>query len=516
MDNLNHSPQAVKPVQIQPLKTLVFAVSVATLSACQSFTQIENPSAQVDLDRTYLSDQANAEALNYRTYFTDPKLVAVIDQALSDNRSLKSAVAAVSEVQARYDIAKVSNLPTLALSSQYQRQGDFGGSESSSTNPLLGNISTPSNQYTAQLALSAYEIDFWDKIKNLKDQALSLFLSTNFAKESAQVSLISQTAQTWVSYSYALAQVRLAEQTLDNQLNALDLNRKRLNAGIDSGLSVVQAQTQVENARLSLDQALTQVKQTQNALELLVGGKVDPSLLPPAAIDRITRKRGSTPISSEVLLLRPDVRQSEFELLAAGANIGVARGAYYPSVTLFGSTGTATTQADKLFTAPTLSWTLGSSVNLPLFDFGRRKANLKVAKAQATQTLYNYEQAILTALREVGDVVAFDERIESRLNSQSRLVAAADRSLELSDLRFRAGLDSYLNVLDAQRFLFQSRQSALVLKQQALTNEIVMFQVLGGNDGVVDFRPERVERSFGPAGDPDRSAIKDFFGNLFS
>ena len=515
MDNLKHSPQAAKPVQKQPLKTLVFAVSVATLSACQSFTQIENPSAQVDLDRTYLSDQANAEALNYRTYFTDPKLVAVIDQALSDNRSLKSAVAAVSEVQARYDIAKVSNLPTLALSSQYSRTGDYGGDPQTITDVVQEVFPTP-NQYSAQLALSAYEIDFWGRVKNLKDQALSLFLSTNFAKESAQVSIISQTAQTWVSYSYALAQVRLAEQTLDNQLNALDLNRKRLNAGIDSELSVVQAQTQVENARLSLDQALTQVKQTQNALELLVGGKVDPSLLPPAAIDRITRKRGSTPISSEVLLLRPDVRQSEFELLAAGANIGVARGAYYPSVTLFGSTGTATTQADELFTAPTLSWTLGSSVNLPLFDFGRRKANLKVAKAQATQTLYNYEQAILTALREVGDVVAFDDRIESRLNSQSRLVAAADRSLELSDLRFRAGLDSYLNVLDAQRFLFQSRQSALVLKQQALTNEIVMFQVLGGNDGVVDFRPERVERSFGPAGDPDRSAIKDFFGNLFS
>ena len=233
-------------------------------------------------------------------------------------------------------------------------------------------------------------------------------------------------------------------------------------------------------ARLALAENRTQLAQIKNGLDLLVGTPVSAELLPSPAEKSIAPSLPYTQISSETLLNRPDVRQAELQLLAAGANIGVARAAFYPNISLFASSSSVSTELSDLLSSGSFNWGLGASLNLPLFDFGRRKANLEVAKAQANQALTGYEQSILTAFKEVADTRAFDAQIDERLSALQSFASASDETYRLSNLRYKSGLSSYLNVLDAQRGAFASRQQLLALEQSKIINSIVTYQVLGG------------------------------------
>jgi len=284
-----------------------------------------------------------------------------------------------------------------------------------------------------------------------------------------------------LDYAFAHAQLKLAEQTLATQLNAYQLNQKRFDAGTDSEIPLRQAQISVETARHDAANYQTQVLQAQNLLNLLVGQQFPVHLLPQQPIKNIsTNAVLSTGLSSDLLNNRPDLKLAEYQLHETGANITVAKAALFPSIRLTGSAGYASTQLSDLFKSGNGIWSIGPSLDLPIFDWGTRQANLKISKIEQQIALSNYEKSIQSAFKEVNDSLATRAYMDERITAQQRLVDAANRNYKLSNTRFRAGIDSYLSVLDAQRSHYAAEQSLLLLEQARLNNQIELYKVLGG------------------------------------
>lgn len=461
--------------QTKHIKLLCLSLGLLALQGCQSLIgTTPTPNAQVSLggydEFGNVISTANTKSLadaRWQSFYADARLKELIALGLENNRDLQSAALNIQKARAQYQISDNQDIPTIAANAGYTRSGDFKGNARDS--------------YSVGLGMSAYEFDFWGRIRSLKEQALANYFATGYAKDSAQIALVSQIAQSWVGLSYAEAQLALAQKTLKSQEKSLDLNSKRFKAGIDPELTVVQARSQVAAAKLSIATSKTQIKQAKNALNLLVGQPVPGHLLPQAKVSSITHERVfNAGLPSQLLTYRPDIRGAELQLKAAGANIDAARAAYYPAISLTGNVGASSGELDKLFESGSFSWSLGPSITLPIFDAGRRDANLAVAEVGQQQALVNYEKSIQTAFKEVADVLAERATLSERISAQRQLLKSSERNYELSQLRFKAGIDSYLNVLDAQRALFNSEQALLNLQQSDLISQIKLYQVLGG------------------------------------
>ena len=341
---------------------------------------------------------------------------------------------------------------------------------------------TEINASTWRVGLSSsYELDFWGRVASLKDAALDSYLATQSARDATQISLISQITQVWLNYSYASAQLKLANQTLKAQQDSFNLNKKRFDVGIDSEIPLRQAQISVETARNDVANYKTQIAQAQNLLNLLVGQTVPQNLLPQQQISQITKQSAlSAGLPSDLLNNRPDIKAAEYQLSAAGANIGAAKAQLYPTISLTGSAGYASTDLSNLFKAGNAAWSIGPNISLPIFDWGTRKANIKISETDQKIALANYEKSVQSAFREVNDALATRANIGDRLTAQRRLVDATNTTYKLSNARFRAGIDSYLTVLDAQRSAYSAEQGLLLLQQANLNNQVELYKTLGG------------------------------------
>ena len=407
-------------------------------------------------------------AVRWQSFYTDPKLKALIQMGLDNNKDVKQAVLAIQKAQAQYRITDSSDAPSVSINGGYTRSSK-------------GGYDNGTDDFNVGLGMAAYELDFWGKVASLKDQALQSYLSTTAARDTAQVSLIANIAKGYVNLSYQQKQLELAVSTLQTREESLRITKARLDAGIDSKAPSLQAAASAETARIAALNAQSGVLKARNALKFLVGAPITDDMLPDPAVPAIASSQVlSAGLPSDLLRYRPDVLQAEYNLKAAGANIEVARAAYYPSISLTGDLGYRSGDLSDLFKSSSASWSFGPSIRLPLFDAGQRDANYEVAQIERDQAVAQYEGAVEAAFKEVNDVLADRATLDQRTQAEYRLQENYQGLFDISEARFKAQVDDYLAVLDAQRSLFSTQQSILNLEQERLNNQIDMYRVLGG------------------------------------
>lgn len=404
--------------------------------------------------------------IGWRDFFADPRLEELIGQALDNNRDLRIAILNVERARAQYRIQRADRLPSLGANATLERTGGDA--------PVQ-------DLYTAGVGLAAFELDLFGRVRNLSQAALQQFLATEESRRAAQLTLIAEVANAWLTLAADRELLEIAEQTLRNYEEWFRLTEQRHELGAVSGLELNQARTLVETARADVARYAGQVARDENALNLLVGQPVDPALLPERFLPQVSGL-GPLPagVPAEVLLRRPDVMAAEHRLLSANANIGAARAAFFPSISLTGMVGSASTELSDLFEGGTGFWSFSPQINLPIFQGGRLRAALGVAQADRDIALADYERAIQAGFREVADALALSSTLARQRDALEDLVEASGNTLELSQARYDAGLVSYLELLDAQRTHYQAEQSLVQVQLAEQANRVTLYRVLGG------------------------------------
>ena len=462
-------------------RSIAVSALALALTACQSMRGPE-PVAQANIPGAYLGNASGTSIAEqgYKNFFADQRLVQVLDLALANNRDLRTAALNIQRAQQQYQITSNNQLPTIGASGDVLRQDQGAGAQT---------------RYNVGLGVTAYELDFWGRVRSLKDNALDNYLATASARDATQIALVGQVAQAWLSYSFANANLKLADQTLKAQLDSYNLNKKRFDVGIDSEVPVRQAQISVETARNDVANYKTQIAQAQNLLNLLVGQTVPNELLPKQRLTRVTNASALTSgLPSDLLNNNKKIKSKEYKISAAGANIGAAKARLFPTISLTGSAGYASTDLSDLFKSGAFVWAVGPSLDIPIFDWGTRRANVKISETDQQIALSDYEKSIQSAFREVNDALAVRQNIGDRLTAQRRLVDATNTTYKLSNARFRAGIDSFLTVLDAQRGSYAAEQGLLLLEQANLNNQVELYKTLGGgvkttSDQTIQYQP---------------------------
>jgi multidrug efflux system outer membrane protein len=407
-------------------------------------------------------------------FFVDPQLRRTISLALDNNRDLRVAALNIERSRAQYQIRRADLFPRVdaGADANFQRvPGDFTGSGQAKT----------LHQYTVGLGVSSYELDLFGRVRSLKDQALEQYLATEQARRSVQISLVAETAADWLALAANRERLKLAKDTLASQQNSYQLVKSRFEAGVSSALDLHQAQTSVDTARVDIARFTAFVAQDENALTLVVGSQVPAELLPQALSETLTSLKDVAPgLPSEVLLSRPDILQAEGLLRGANANIGAARAAFFPRITLFSNVGFGSSELSGLFTGGAFAWAFSPQISVPIFNAGSNRANLAVTEADRDIAVAQYEKAIQTAFREVADALAQRGTIEDQLAAQKSLTDATGESYGLSQARYEKGVDSYLQVLDSQRSLYGAQQNLIGVRLARLTNLVTLYKVLGG------------------------------------
>lgn len=460
-------------------RMLGLSVLALSMAACQTIPKADTspvlaepnvPIGQAygayDRETVSRADQPSLAAQRWQNFYSDERLKSLIALGLENNKDFESARLAIEKARAQYQITDINDLPTIDGQAGYTRRRQAGQTGDS---------------YSVNLGLANYELDFWGKIASLKDQALQNFLSTTAAKDATQISLVSNIAQSYANLSYSLAQLKLAEATVESRERSLFIADKRFEAGIDPKLPSLQSSASLENAKLAVLRAQSSILRSRNALQFLVGTPIPNEMLPEPAVSNITSHEiFNAGLPSELLRYRPDILQAEYNLKAAGANIDVARASYYPSISLASSIGVGSDSLDDLFKSGAVGWSFGPNISVPIFDAGRLDANYDVAKIEREQTLASYERSIQTAFREVSDVLATRATLGEQLQAQYRLQDNFEQTYQIADARFKAGISNYLDVLDAQRSLFSTQQGILDLELQKIVSQIELYQALGG------------------------------------
>lgn len=408
-----------------------------------------------------------AADIGWRDFFADPRLDQLVAQALDSNRDLRVAVLNVQRARSQYGIQRADRMPSLDGEVSMTRSG--------------GDNLDVNQSYSASAGIAGFELDLFGRVHNLSQAALQQYFATDEARRSTQLALIAEVANTWLTLAADRELLAIAEATLASQEASFKLTEQRHELGAVSGLDVSQARTVVETARSDVARFQGQVAQDRNALTLLVGGPVEPSLLPDAFTPEVSGLAAlPAGLPSEVLLRRPDVLAAEHQLRAATANIGAARAAFFPSITLTGSIGSSSDELSGLFSGGNGLWSFIPQINIPIFQGGRLTSALGVATADRDIALAEYEKAIQSGFREVADALALSRTLADQRAAQEALVAAATRAHELSQARYDAGQDSYLILLDAQRTLYAARQSLVATQLAEQANRVTLYKVLGG------------------------------------
>lgn len=464
---------------------ILLPIVAAVLAGCNLAPSYERPQAPVEAAWPVDEATKNAKVLteglaDWADFFTDARLKKLIELGLENNRDLRAAMYNVEKARAQYNVSRADLLPSVAAVA----------SESASRTPqsmsTTGNVQY-SHVYSANAAMSSYELDLFGRIRNTNEQALQAYFVTQAAQRTAQMTLISEIASTWLSLGAAKDQLRLSRQTRESQEQSAELINKSYELGSSSLIDVQQVLTTVATAKAAEAQALRSVSQYRNALVMLVGGQVPSDLEPetlPAQVTTAVSAMSNVP--SEVLLNRPDIASAEASLKSANANIGVARAAFFPSISLTGTYGTRSTEFNNLFDAGTRFWTWAPQVSLPIFTGGANIANLKAANAAQKAALAQYESAVQSAFREVADALATEGTVEAELKAREELAAATQKSYDLAQERYESGADSYLELLDSQRTNFSAQQNLISTRLSRVNSLITLYKVMGGGSKLSD------------------------------
>ena len=421
------------------------------------------------------------------------QLREVVALALTHNRDLRVALENITKARAQYGISRADLLPSVNAQAQANRTRTSAGINASG-------VSTLSTQYTAQIGFASYELDLWGRIRNLNEAALQQFLQSQDNQRNVQLSLVADVVNAWLNLAADEARLQLAKDTLESRIKAFELTRRMKELGSTSGLVLAQNQTTVDTARGDVASYTAQVQRDRNTLQLLVGASLPSGLLPTGAgfVAGVNSPQGvqktatlaeaasllpvPAPLPSSVLLQRPDVQAAERNLRAMNANIGSTRAALFPSISLTASAGTGSTDLDRLFGGNNSTWSFIPLVKLPIFDGGRNRAGVEVAEANQRIAIAQYEKTVQSAFRETADALADRSQWGERLQAQTSMVAATQKAFELSNARFKAGVDNYLTVLDAQRSLYTAQQTLIGLHLSEQLNRVTLWKVLGGED----------------------------------
>ncbi len=421
----------------------------------------------------------------WRDFFTDPKLRRLVEIALVNNRDLRVLVANVAQARAQFRSERADLFPNVAAtgSANYQKQssGQFQGFGIAPGTPGAPSPPRRIDIYQAQIGISAWEIDLLGRQRNLTREAFEKYLASQEARNAAQVSLIAEVATGYLRLAADRDLLRVAQETAASNLSTLQLTQAQFRIGTQSELEVRQAQTSYDTARAQVQSQTTQVAQDLNALNLLLGAPAPADLLP-AGLPRDGATIAALPasLSSEVLLRRPDIAEAEHNLLAANADIGAARAAFFPTISLTAALGTLSVGLSGLFAGGNGTWQVQPQISQTIFDFGKNQANLRYSRASRDVAVAQYEKAIQTGFREVADALARRGTIRRQLEAQESLQQAAAATLKLSEVRFRAGVDTFLNVLDAQRTLSTANQRLVTTRLTEQSNMVELYRSLGG------------------------------------
>ena len=471
-----------------PSRATALALASATLLAgCSFIPAYERPAAPVP--GTYatagepVQTGAAAATAPWQDYFAEPRLRELIAAALQNNRDLRVAVLNIEQARATYQVRRADQYPGVGLAANASRAPAAG----------TGNLT---NSFSVGLAISSWEIDFFGRIASLKEQALAQYLATEEGRNAAQVSLVAAVANGWLNLLADEELLDLSRQTLASREESIRLTKMRLDAGVASELDFRQAESLAQAARATLAQQQRQRALDENALVLLLGQPLPDGIrasLAGSRLDSNAPAMAELPagLPSELLTRRPDIRQAEQQLIAANANIGAARAAFFPRISLTAQAGTASGELSGLFKSGSWGFTIAPSLLLPIFDAGRNQANLESAQAGRAIALAQYEKAIQTAFREVSDALAGQATLREQAQALQRQVQAEAARLQLADLRYRNGVASHLDLLDAQRSLFTAQQGVVQARLAQLQNQVALYKALGGGapEGTDPARP---------------------------
>jgi len=413
-----------------------------------------------------------ARELPWREFIPDERLRGVIETCLAGNRDLRLAALNVERARAIHGIQRASLLPSVdATGSLYKER--LPADLSSTGSSMI------SERYTAKIGITSWEIDLFGRLRSLTEAAWEEYVATDLDRRSTEILLVSATANAYYALAADREGLRLAEATLEAQEGIYGIIRKRYEAGLASALDLNRAQGQADAARGDVLRYLEVVAQDENALNLLAGSALAPDLVPEALEGIAPPREISAGLTSEALLVRPDVVAAEHRLKAAHANIGAARAAFFPRISLSTAFGTASTELSGLFRAGSATWSFAPQLVMPIFD-ARTWSAYEVTKVEREMAVAQYERAVQTAFREVADTLALRGTVERRIAAQQSLVEAAAETYRLSRARYDKGIDSYLSVLDAQRSLYGARQGLIALRLARYTSLVALYAVLGG------------------------------------
>jgi multidrug efflux system outer membrane protein len=455
------------------LAALAPVIAIA-LSGCDMAPKYVQPQlaapAQWPQGAAYEPAQAGEAGMPWRTLFADPRLQAVIDRALANNQDLQASLANVASARAQYHVERSYQLPTLAA-----------GADATVTRGLKSSAAD-SQSYDANVGFSSFELGLFGRLKNQSREAMETYLGTQSGYRAARLTLVANVATAYLTLASDRDLLRLAEQTRDSGKRSVDLTQTLFTAGLSNATDVASAQTVLEQANSDVASQTTLVAQDRNALELLVGGPVTDAELP-ASLAELDARIGKVPagLSSAVLQRRPDVVEAEHNLKATYAQIGEARAAFFPTISLTSALGLASTALGNLFTGNAFNASGTGSVSLPLLG-GTTKGNLEYAKAQRDYYLATYRSTVQSAFKDVADALARRGTITDQRGAQDRLVAAAQKSYDLADAQYRAGTDTYIAALVAQRSLYTYQQTRIATVLADLTNRVTIYSALGADE----------------------------------
>jgi multidrug efflux system outer membrane protein len=415
----------------------------------------------------------NATDIGWREFFPDQRLQALIDSALVNNRDLRTAALRIEEARAQYNIQRADLLPNLNVGA--------GGSRTrtpASVSPI--GRSVVSTTYQVGLNLAAFELDFFGRVRSLNEAALAQYLATEEAQRAAQISLVSEVAKAYLAERAFAEQLELAQRTLESRQTGYKLAKQRFDVGASSALDLRLSETLVQQARVSLATLARQRAQSVNALTLLVGKPLGDLPAPTALSSQNIVTDIPAGLPSDLLTRRPDIRASEQRLKAANANIGAARAAFFPRISLTAGIGTASNALSGLFDAGSQTWSFAPQMVLPIFDAGRNSANLSLAQVRNNLAVADYERTIQAAFREVADALVARGTLEEQIDAQRAVQVAEVERVKLAELRYQNGVSSFLDLLDAQRELFSAEQALVQARLARLTNAIDLYRSLGG------------------------------------
>ncbi|MCW1922468.1 efflux transporter outer membrane subunit [Luteolibacter arcticus] len=449
-------------------------LSAAFLTSCSFEPALDKPGVEVVPVSFSGNGAGSASAtLDWRSFFTDPRLKKLVGIALENNRDLRVATLNVEQARAQYGISRSALFPSVDLSATGSRRRTPGSTVS-------GGTAVESRNYDVSVGVTAYELDLFGRVRSLNHAALQDYFASDAARLGAQISLVSEVAARYLNERALLEEIALSEQTLASVSKTYDLTRQRLEAGDVSELDARSVEIQVKTAEANLAAYRQQLAETHNALAFLLGTSLPSNLPEGRSLDQALVSDLHAGVPSNLLTRRPDILEAEHQLRAANANIGAARAAFFPRITLTGAAGTASGSLGDLFQSGSSAWAFAPQISVPIFDGGYNKANLEVAEVRKQIGIAQYEKSIQNAFREVSDGLAARSGLNGQVAAYEGLVAAQQKRFDLADARYQQGVDSYFEVLDAHQDLYAARQILIRLRLARLTNAVGLYKALGG------------------------------------